>query len=68
MFWCFAILNGRLAEIHFKKTIRGPRIFGHCYVKKSEYKSKKEQRMIKEDTAKVNLVYRNGKYTDRTHE
>jgi hypothetical protein len=63
MSWCFAILNGWLAEIYFKETKRGNRIFAHCYVKESEYKTKHEQHMIKADTAKVKLVYRNGRYS-----
>ena len=36
--WCFAIVNGRLAEIHFDKKYG---IYGHCYVKREKY-SKRE--------------------------
>ncbi len=65
MSWCFAIVNNRLAEIYFDKTKKGPKIWGHCYVKRSDYKSRKEQYMIKEDTTKVSLVYRHGEYKDK---
>jgi len=60
--WCFAIVNNRLAEIYFDETKKGPKNIGHCYVKKEDYKTKKEQRYIKEDTAKFRFVYRKGKY------
>lgn len=62
MNWSCAIINGKLAEVFFE--IKGGKIkfIGHCYVKKSEYKTKKEQQYIKQDTAKTKLSYRNGKY------
>lgn len=62
MSWCFATINNRLAEIYFDETKKGPKIRGHCYVKKKEYKTKKEQKLIIEDTAKFRFVYRNRKY------
>ena len=62
MNWSFAIINNRLAEIYFNKTKRGVRFLGHCYVKKSEFKTKAEQRWIEEDTAKVRLMFRNDRY------
>ena len=63
MGWCFAIINGRLAEIFFEPKKKGePKILGHAYVKREEYKAKKEQKYITEDTAKFRLSYRNGLY------
>ncbi len=63
MGWCFAIINGRLAEIFFEpRKIGEPKILGHAYVKREEYKTKKEQTYIREDTAKFRLSYRNGLY------
>lgn len=62
--WCFAIVNKRLAEIYFEKS-RGKTIFlGHCYIKKDEYKTKKEQEQeqIKTDTSKFQFIFRRGKY------
>ena len=38
--WSFAIINGRLGEIHFMKNFG---IWAHCYVKRSEF-SKSEQK------------------------
>jgi len=63
MFWSFAKINGKLAEIYFEPRKKGePKILGHCYVKEEEYKTKKEQKYIKEDTAKTRLSYRKGSY------
>lgn len=62
MAWCFAIVNNKLAEIYFNKTKHGPKIWGHCYVKKNEYKTKQEYGWIKEDTAKLKFIYRMSKY------
>ena len=59
--WCFAIVNGKLAEIFFNEK-KG--IYGHCYVKKSEYKTKREQKMIEVDTGRYNFMYSNGVYKD----
>lgn len=42
MSWCFALVNGRLAEMYFDKTKSGVKFQGHCYVDKSESKTKKE--------------------------
>ena len=62
--WSFAIVNGKLAEIYFEK-IKGKLVFnGHCYVKRSEYKTKKEQKYIDQDTKTYNFVFRKGKYKD----
>ncbi len=57
--WSFAIVNGRLAEVHFDEH---KRIYGYCYVKREEYKTKQEQRWITEDTKRLRIVYRNKKY------
>ena len=63
MFWCFAIINNRLAEIYFdERKTGGLKIMGHCYVRKEDFKIKKEQNEIKEDTAKYKFVYRKGEY------
>lgn len=63
MSWCFAIVNNRLAEVYFDKTKTGKsKIWGHCYVKKEEYKTQREQKWIEEDTKRVRVVYRNKKY------
>ena len=59
--WCFAIVNGRLAEIYFKKKYG---IYGHCYIKKREY-NKTEQRMIDTDIKKCQFIFRKGYYFDK---
>lgn len=66
MGWCFATVNNRLAEIYFDRKKSGRvKIRGHCYVKKAEYKTKQEQKWIKEDTAHVKVAYKNKRYTLR---
>lgn len=63
MCWCFAIVNNKLAEIFFDEKKSGQvKIRGHCYVKLEEYKTKTEQKYIKQDTSKFKFVYRNKKY------
>jgi len=63
MCWCFAMVNNRLAEIYFDKKKNGQiKIDGHCYVKKEDFKTKKEQKWIKEDTARCRFSYRKRKY------
>lgn len=63
MGWCFATINNRLAEIFFDKKKNGrTKIWGHCYVKKKEYKTKKEHKWIREDTKRMKVIYRNKKY------
>lgn len=65
MSWSFGIVNNKLAEIFFEGK-KGKTVFlGHCYVKESEYKTKRERRWIKEDIARVKLVYRKGKYKSK---
>lgn len=60
--WCFGIVNNKLAEIYFEKKNKKVKILGHCYVKESEYKTKKEKGWIRKDTQKVRVVYRDNKY------
>ena len=61
--WSFGIINGRLAEFHYEVKNRKFRItYGHCYVKREEYKTKAEQKMIAADTKKYRFTYRNQKY------
>lgn len=63
MFWSFAIVNNKLAEIFLNKGKNGrTKILGHCYVKKSGYKTKQEQNWIREDTKKSKFIYRNKRY------
>lgn len=62
MYWSFAIINNRLSEIHFEKNKGKVKFLGHCYVKESEYKTKREKKWIKEDTEKNKFTYRNHKY------
>lgn len=66
MFWCFGLVNNRLAEVFFEKR-KGKAIFlGHAYVKESEYKTKTEKGWIQKDTERVKLTYRKGAYEPRT--
>ena len=58
MGWCFAIVNNKLAEIYFDRN----GIYGHCYVKKEEFKTNQQQKWIKEDTAKYKFTYRKDVY------
>lgn len=62
-YWSFALINGRLAEFHYEIS-KGKfyMTYGHCYVKRSEYKTKKEQEWIDKDTEKYRFTYRNKKY------
>ncbi len=63
MDWCFAIINGKLAEVYFEKK-KNIKFLGHCFVKKSEFLTKREQQQIKVDTKKVRLTYKDEKYAD----
>ena len=60
--WCFAIVNGRLAEIHFKKKVG---IWAHSYHDRKSYKTKAEQKMIDADIKKYRFTYRDGYYYDK---
>ncbi len=62
MNWCFAIINNRLVEVYFENKHGKIKYLGHCYVNESEYKTKKEKDYIKDDTAQIKLIYRNGLY------
>lgn len=64
MGWCFAIINGKLAEIYFEKVRGKIKIIGHAYVKKEEYKTKKEQKYINQDTTRFQFRYRKRVYKD----
>ena len=63
--WAFAIVNGRLAEIYFNPIKGVLVIYGHCYVKRSEYKTRSEHSMIDKDIKKFHLSYRNNKYKEK---
>jgi len=67
MSWCFAKVNGRLAEIYFdREDIEDePKMMGHCYVSADEYKTKKEQKWIEQDTKRYQFSYRNKVYRDK---
>ena len=62
-FWAFALINGRLAEFDFE-IIKGKFYMGmgHCYVKRSEYKTKYEQKMIDKDIKHYRFTCRHKKY------
>ena len=62
MAWCFALVNGRLAKIYFNETKNGPNFVGHCYVQRSEYTTKREQKWIDKNIVKHRFSYRNKKY------
>lgn len=62
--WSFAIINGRLAEVwYYRDEEHQPVFIAHCYVKREEYTTKKEQIMIEKDIKKVKLRYVKGKYS-----
>jgi hypothetical protein len=62
MAWNFAIINGKLAEMHFVKGKGEKGIFAHCYVDRKSYKTKKEQKMIDADIKNDRFSYRKKKY------
>ncbi len=62
MTWTFAIINGRLAEVYYRGPADKGKVWGYCYVKKSEFKTEKEQRWLQEDTKHFRFVYRGRKY------
>ena len=57
-FWAFALINGRLAQFYFE-IIKGKFYMGmgHCYVKRSECKTKEEQKWIESDIKKYRFTY-----------
>lgn len=62
MGWCFAKVNGKLAEIFFG---RDEGIMGYCEVKRSDYKTEKEKRWIEEDLKKYDFIYKDGVYINK---
>ncbi|MFA5820793.1 MAG: hypothetical protein WC873_01670 [Candidatus Gracilibacteria bacterium] len=62
MCWSFAIVNGQLAEIFWEREEGKLSPHGHAYVKRSEYRTKQEQRYIDKDIEKYRFVYRKGEY------
>ena len=64
MSWCFAKVNGKLAEVYFEGSGEKLKIFGHAYVNSEEYQTKKEQSWIKKDTDKFQFTFREGQYRD----
>ncbi len=65
MSWAFALINNRLAEIFFEKKGKTIVMQGHCYVKRSEFTTKKEQKDVDTDIKKHVLSYRMGRYRDK---
>jgi len=64
--WCFAKINGRLAEIYFEEGKKLPLVFNaHCYIEKSEFKTKRELQQIERDIARNDLIFRKNEYKDR---
>ncbi|MBI5798306.1 MAG: hypothetical protein HZB10_00030 [Candidatus Yonathbacteria bacterium] len=55
MGWAFAMINNKLAEFYFDKKKRGS-ISAHCYVKLEDYKTKREQKMIRDDITKYRFT------------
>ena len=60
--WCFAIVNRRLAEIYYDKGRKETTFYGHAYVDRKSYKTKKAQKWIEHDTKKIRFTFKNGKY------
>lgn len=67
MSWCFALINGRLAELFFDREEgeSEPKIIGHSCVSISEYKTKRDQKLIEKDTKRYQFSYRNKIYRDK---
>ena len=65
--WCFALINGRLAEIFFDRKGDTVYLEGYCYVEEDDYKTKKEKKMIVHDTKKCQLVYKNKVFSDKNN-
>lgn len=61
--WCFALVNGRLAEIWWRKKKNGDRqVVAHGYVERKSFKTKKELAWIEKETKRNRFSYRNQKY------
>jgi len=57
--WMFGIINRKLSEVFFEKKSSGKiECLGFCYVKKSEYKSRRERGYIQEDTKRLKLRWK----------
>jgi hypothetical protein len=65
--WCFAKVNGKLAEIYFEEKRGKNEIYAHCFVDKKNYKTKTEKKWIEEDLKRVNLSFKNKKYTNKAN-
>lgn len=65
MNWCFAIINNKLAEVYFEKKKGEIKFLGHCYIDRSDYRSKREKEWIEKDTIRVQLIYRNRAYKSK---
>lgn len=63
--WSFAKVNNKLAEIFFERRKRRLIFYGHCYVKRSDYKTKNEEKWIDSDIQKHDFIFRNSEYIDR---
>lgn len=64
MTWSFAMVNGRLSEIFWdlKRDRKKRKVDAHCYVKRSEYKTKREQAMIDKDLEYYRFSWRSKRY------
>ena len=60
-FWQFALVDNKLAEVHFNKG----KILGYCYVEAKDYKTKQEKKWIAKDIKMLDLSYRGGKYKNK---
>ncbi len=67
MSWCFGVVNNKLAEVYFENEGGNLRFHSHCYVKKSEYKTKTELKWIDKDIKRIVLTYRKGKYLKKIY-
>ena len=65
MSWTFALINNRLAEIYFDRKGKTIVIRGHCYVERSEFTTKREQKYIDVDIKKHMFSYRGKRYRDK---
>lgn len=61
--WCFAKVNGKLVEIYFEKKRGKNEIYAHCFVDEKDYKTKQEKKWIEADLKRVNLIFKNKKYS-----
>jgi len=65
MNWCFAIVNNKLAEVYFERKKNEIKFLEHVYVKKSDFKTKRETKWIDGDTKRYSFLYRDHRFTDR---